>query len=70
MLEYWSPETVNLHGATIPLQQAMIHNQLPYWHSPAAMWLVLEPMPYAAVLSPPSCAVVHPGSPLEGREGH
>ena len=41
MLEYWSPETVNLHGATIPLQQAMIHNQLPYWHSPAAMWLVL-----------------------------
>ena len=41
MLEHWSPETVNVNGAAIPLQQAMIHNQVSYWHSPAAMWLIL-----------------------------
>ncbi len=41
MLEYWSPETVSFHDTTIPLQQALIHDQVPYWHSPAAMWLVL-----------------------------
>ena len=41
MLEYWCPEKVTVHGASVPLQQAMIHNQVPYWHGPAAMWLVL-----------------------------
>jgi hypothetical protein len=41
MLEYWSPETVKINGAAVPLQQAMIHNQVPYWHGPAAMWLIL-----------------------------
>jgi hypothetical protein len=41
MLEYWSPETVMVNGVGVPLQAAMIHNQVPYWHSPAAMWLVL-----------------------------
>jgi MFS family permease len=41
MLEYWSPETVKINGAAIPLHQAMINNQVSYWHSPAAMWLIL-----------------------------
>jgi len=41
MLEYWSPEKVSVNGGSVPLQQAMIHNQVSYWHSPAAMWLVL-----------------------------
>ncbi len=41
MLEYWSPETVTVNGASMPLKEAMIQNQVPYWHSPAAMWLVL-----------------------------
>jgi MFS family permease len=41
MLEYWCPEKVTVGGASVPLQQAMIHNQVPYWHGPAAMWLVL-----------------------------
>jgi MFS family permease len=42
MLEYWSPERVAVKGgAVVPLQQAMMDNQLSYWHTPAAMWLVL-----------------------------
>jgi len=41
MLEHWSPEKVVVNGASVPLQQAMIHNQVPYWHGPAAMWLIL-----------------------------
>jgi proton-dependent oligopeptide transporter, POT family len=41
MLEYWSPEKVLVNGTAIPLQQAMIHDQVPFWRSPAAMWLVL-----------------------------
>jgi len=41
MLEYWSPETVVVNGVSQPLQQAMIQGQVSYWHSPAAMWLVL-----------------------------
>jgi hypothetical protein len=41
MLERWSPETVTVDGATMPLQQAMIADRLPYWQTPAAMWLVL-----------------------------
>lgn len=41
MLERWSPETVRIDGATIPLQQAMIEGRLDYWDTPAAMWLIL-----------------------------
>lgn len=41
MLEYWSPEKVSVQGVSMPLQQAMIQDQVPYWHGPAAMWLVL-----------------------------
>jgi MFS family permease len=41
MLEHWSPEQVEVNGAMIPLREAMIQNQLSYWHTPAAMWLVL-----------------------------
>ena len=41
MLEYWCPAKVMLDGKSVPLQQAMIQDQVPYWHSPAAMWLVL-----------------------------
>jgi MFS family permease len=40
-LEYWSPEKVVIKGVEVPLQQAMINQQLPYWRTPAAMWLVL-----------------------------
>ena len=41
MLERWCPEQVVVNGQSVPLQQAMIHNQVDYWHSPAAMWLIL-----------------------------
>jgi len=41
LLEFWSPEKVNLHGELVPLQKALVEHQLPYWHTPAAMWLVL-----------------------------
>jgi len=41
MLSRWSPETVQVNGTAVPLQQAMIHNQVSYWDSPAAMWLWL-----------------------------
>jgi predicted MFS family arabinose efflux permease len=41
MLGRWCPEKVTVNGASVPLQQAMIQNQLDYWHSPAAMWLFL-----------------------------
>jgi MFS family permease len=41
MLEHWSPEKVMVKGVPVPLQQAMIQGQVSYWHSPAAMWLVL-----------------------------
>ena len=37
----WSPETVNVNGVAVPLQQAMINNQVDYWHSPGAMWMWL-----------------------------
>jgi MFS family permease len=37
----WSPEQVTINGTSVPLQQAMVQNQLPYWQTPAAMWLVL-----------------------------
>jgi hypothetical protein len=41
MLEYWSPEKVMVNGTAVPLQEAMVKGQLSYWHTPAAMWLVL-----------------------------
>jgi MFS family permease len=41
MLAYWSPERVVVNGVSLPLQQAMIQGQVPYWRSPAAMWLIL-----------------------------
>jgi predicted MFS family arabinose efflux permease len=41
MLTRWSPETVAVAGAQVPLQKAMIDGQLSYWDSPAAMWLWL-----------------------------
>ncbi len=41
MLEYWCPEKVVVNGAAAPLKDALIQNQVSYWHSPAAMWLVL-----------------------------
>ena len=41
MLLRWSPEKVTVNGADVPLQQAMIHGQVSYWNSPAAMWLIL-----------------------------
>jgi MFS family permease len=40
-LTRWSPEKVNLNGVEVPLQQAMIANQLDYWHTPSAMWFWL-----------------------------
>lgn len=41
MLTRWSPETVTVAGAEVPLQKAMVAGQLGYWDSPAAMWLWL-----------------------------
>jgi MFS family permease len=41
MLMRWSPEKISVNGADVPLQQAMIHGQVSYWNSPAAMWLYL-----------------------------
>ncbi len=37
----WSPEKIDVNGTQVPLQQAMIADQVPYWHSPAAMWFWL-----------------------------
>ncbi len=41
LLENWAPEKVVVHGVALPLQKAMLTHQLPYWRTPAAMWLVL-----------------------------
>ncbi len=41
LLARWSPETVTIDGAAMPLQQALIENRLPYWQTPSAMWLGL-----------------------------
>ena len=41
LLGYWSPEKVNIQGNLVPLQEALINHQLPYWKTPAAMWLLL-----------------------------
>ncbi len=40
-LERWSPDKVTVDGATMPLQQALIENRLPYLQTPSAMWLWL-----------------------------
>jgi MFS family permease len=50
MLEYWCPEKVNVNGASVELQQALINNQVPYWQGPAAMWLVLGLYAFAGCL--------------------
>jgi MFS family permease len=51
LLEYWSPETVAVKGgAVVPLKQAMVHHQVTYWHSPAAMWLWLGLYAFAGCL--------------------
>ncbi|NLH48523.1 MAG: MFS transporter [Myxococcales bacterium] len=41
MLVRWSPEKVDIQGTLMPLQDAMKQNLLDYWHTPAAMWLIL-----------------------------
>lgn len=41
MLNRWCPETVSVAGAPMPLREAMIQDKVPFWSSPAAMWLVL-----------------------------
>jgi len=41
MLARWSPATVTVGGATVPLRQALIDHQLSYWDTPSAMWLYL-----------------------------
>jgi MFS family permease len=41
MLERWSPEKVTVNGAEVTLKQAMLDHHVAYWHSPAAMWLIL-----------------------------
>ena len=41
MLVHWSPETVNVAGAAMPLKEAMQKGLLDYWHTPSAMWLIL-----------------------------
>lgn len=41
LLERWSPETVEVEGVAVPLQQAMVAGQLGYWDRPEAMWLLL-----------------------------
>jgi hypothetical protein len=41
LLQRWSPETVEIEGKAVPLQQAMVEGQLGYWDRPEAMWLLL-----------------------------
>ena len=41
MLVRWSPATVSVGGATMPLQQALVAHKLAYWDTPSAMWLYL-----------------------------
>lgn len=41
LLSRWSPETVPIDGAAVPLQRAMVNGQLSYWDRPEAMWLYL-----------------------------
>jgi hypothetical protein len=37
MLGRWCPENVVIDGSSVPLQQAMMHHHVGYWHSPATM---------------------------------
>jgi predicted MFS family arabinose efflux permease len=41
LLGRWSPETVSVNGTAVPLKEALMHHQVSYWNSPAAMWLIL-----------------------------
>src|SRR5664280_1609681 len=41
LLERWAPEKVLVNGTDVPLKEALLHNQVSYWNSPAAMWLIL-----------------------------
>ena len=41
LLNRWSPETVEVGGVDVPLQQALIEGQLSYWDRPEAMWFWL-----------------------------
>lgn len=41
MLDRWCPEKFDVNGTAVPLQQAMVQGAVPYWQSPAAMWLIL-----------------------------
>lgn len=41
MLSKWSPEQVSIDGVSMPLKEAMVAGTLPYWQTPAAMWLIL-----------------------------
>lgn len=41
LLARWAPESVSVNGQSVPLQQAMLNGQVDYWHSPAALWLLL-----------------------------
>ncbi len=41
LLARWSPATVTVDGAAMPLQQALVEDRLPYWQTPSAMWLWL-----------------------------
>jgi hypothetical protein len=41
LLGRWSPETVLVNGSAVPLKEALMHHQVSYWNSPAAMWLIL-----------------------------
>jgi len=41
LLGRWAPETVSVNGAMVPLKEALMHHQVSYWNSPAAMWLIL-----------------------------
>ena len=41
MLNRWSPENISVGGAELPLREALIQGKVDYWHSPAAMWLIL-----------------------------
>lgn len=50
MLEHWSPEKVMVNETAVPLRQALIRGEVPYWHSPAAMWLVLGTYAFAGCL--------------------
>lgn len=41
MLRKWIPATMSWHGEEVPVQTVLATNELPYWQTPEAMWLVL-----------------------------